>query len=120
MNVDDLKTLKQNSKLKERIEQIISVPDLEKKYRMSQIILEYINVAFLTRNMKIEMEDYNIIRISEKYREIDENLFNEMLIINSLYNTLDQDGVNEDDIEYLLFKIDKIYEMIKTKYGELK
>ena len=56
----------------------------------------------------------------DHYAELDENIFEQMTAINALYNQMDQEEFEEDDIEYLLLKIDYIYELLKNKYGEIK
>ena len=54
-----------------------------------------------------------------EYKEIDDNLYNQIMAINDLYNRIDEDEVEEYHIEYLLSKVDYIYGYIKEKYGEI-
>lgn len=119
MKLEDFENLSQNNKLKEKVEQLLNVKDYEKQYRMCQVILEYINVYFLTQKLKIEMKDFDIIRISKEYQKIDEELFNQIVKINALYNMFDENEVNEDDVEELLYDIDYIYGIIKNKHGDI-
>jgi hypothetical protein len=87
---------------------------------MARVLLEYINAIYLIGTFKIEMPDYNIIRIISEYAKIDEHIFNQMTAINALYERVDENGINEIDLEYLLLKIDEIYGYIKNKYGDIK
>lgn len=119
MKLENFENLSQNNKLKEKVEQLLNIKDYEKQYRMCQVILEYINVYFLTQKLKIEMKDFNIMRILKEYQKIDEELFNQMVKINALYEMFDEDGVKEDDIEELLYDTDYIYGIIKNKYGDI-
>lgn len=119
MKLEDFENLNQNDKLKVKVEQLLKVKDFEKQYRMCQVILEYINVYFLTQKLKIEMEDFNIMRILKEYQKIDEELFNQMVKINALYDMFDEDGVNEDDVEELLYDIDYIYGIVRNKHGDI-
>lgn len=120
MEIKDFENLNQNEKLKNRINKILNLKDVEKQYRSVQVVLEYINANFLTQTRKINMKNYRIINIINEYEKIDQNLFNTMLEINDLYEEWDEIGVDEDDIEYLLGKTDYIYGIIKNKYGDIK
>lgn len=121
MKTEDFENMIQNQYLKSKIEILLKTEnDIEKQYRMAQAILEYINVYYITIVLKRKLEDYNIIKIMDHYAELDENIFEQMTAINALYNQMDQEEYNEEDIEYLLLKIDYIYECLKEKYGEIK
>ena len=104
MDLKNFENLIQNKKLKEKLE-------------LARVLLEYINAIYLIGTFKIEMPDYNIIRIISEYAKIDEHIFNQMTAINALYERVDENGINEIDLEYLLLKIDEIYGYIKNKYG---
>ncbi len=120
MDLKNFENLIQNKKLKEKLELILKSNDIEKKYTMARVLLEYINAIYLIGTFKIEMPDYNIIRIISEYAKIDEHIFNQMTAINALYERVDENGINEIDLEYLLLKIDEIYGYIKNKYGDIK
>jgi len=60
------------------------------------------------------------MKIIDNYATLDEEIFDQMVAINSLYNQIDQKEYDKEDIEYLLLKIDYIYELLKNKYGEIK
>lgn len=120
MEIKYFENLIQNKKLKEKLELILKSNDTEKKYTMARVLLEYINAIYLIGTFKIEMPDYNIVRIMNEYAKIDEEIFNQMTAINALYENVDENGVTEVDIEYLLLKIDEIYGYIKNKYGDIK
>lgn len=121
IKLEDLENMAKNQYLKSKLETLLSIEnDLEKQYRMAQAILEYINVYYITVVLKRKLEDYNIMKIMDHYAELDENIFEQMTAINALYNQMDQEEFEEDDIEYLLLKIDYIYELLKNKYGEIK
>lgn len=120
MDLKYFENLIQNRKLKEKLELILKSNDIEKKYTMARVLLEYINAMCLIGTFKIEMPDYNIMRIMNEYEKIDEHIFNQMTAINALYERVDKNGITEIDLEYLLLKIDEIYGYIKNKYGDIK
>lgn len=121
IKIEDLENMTQNQYLKSKLEVLLSTQnDIEKQYRMAQAILEYINVHYITVLLKRKLEDYNIMKIIDNYAELDENIFEQMVAINALYNQMDQEEFEEEDVEYLLLKIDYIYELLKNKYGEIK
>lgn len=119
MEIKYFENIIQSKRLKEKLEKILESNNIENQYRMSQILLEYINATYLTQKLKRKMEDYSILRIMNEYAQIDENLFNQMTAINALYEEADEGKVIEEDIEYLLLKIDYIYGYLKNKYGEI-
>lgn len=121
IKLEDLENMARNQYLKSKLETLLSIEnDLEKQYRMAQAILEYINVYYITVVSKRKLEDYNIMKIIDNYATLDEEIFDQMVAINALYNQIDQKEYDEEDIEYLLLKIDYIYELLKNKYGEIK
>lgn len=121
IKIEDLENMAKNQYLKSKLEVLLSIEnDLEKQYRMAQAILEYINVYYITIVSKRKLEDYNIMKIIDNYATLDEEIFDQMVAINALYNQIDQKEYDEEDIEYLLLKIDYIYELLKNKYGEIK
>lgn len=121
IKIEDLENMTKNQYLKSKLEVLLNIQnDIEKQYRMAQAILEYINVHYITVVLKRKLEDYNIMKIMDNYAELDEDIFEQMVAINALYNQIDQEEYNEADIEYLLLKIDYIYELLKNKYGEIK
>ncbi len=121
IKLEDLENMARNQYLKSKLETLLSIEnDLEKQYRMAQAILEYINVYYITVVSKRKLEDYNIMKIIDNYATLDEEIFDQMVAINSLYNQIDQKEYDKEDIEYLLLKIDYIYELLKNKYGEIK
>lgn len=121
IKLEDLENMAKNQYLKSKLETLLSIEnDLEKQYRMAQAILEYINVYYITVVSKRKLEDYNIMKIIDNYATLDEEIFDQMVAINSLYNQIDQKEYDKEDIEYLLLKIDYIYELLKNKYGEIK
>ena len=121
IKTEDLENMTKNQYLKPKLEVLLNIQnDIEKQYRMAQAILEYINVNYITVVLKRKLEDYNIMKIMDNYAELDEEIFEQMVAINALYNQMDQEEYNKEDIEYLLLKIDYIYELLKNKYGEIK
>lgn len=121
IKLEDLENMARNQYLKSKLETLLSIEnDLEKQYRMAQAILEYINVYYITVVSKRKLEDYNIMKIIDNYATLDEEIFDQMVAINSLYNQIDQKEYDKEDIEYLLLKIDYIYELLKNKYVEIK
>ena len=121
ISIDELKldNIKNNENLNKKLSIIIADKNIESKYEKCKIMLEYINVNFILNFLNEDLEDYNIMRIIEVYRKVDENLYNQMKGINSTYNIIDERTVEEDDIEYLLLKIDYIYGYIKEKYADI-
>lgn len=117
MDYNILTNIKSNKKLNEKLENIISLTDTEKKYRMSQTLLEYININLLM-HLKKELEDYDIITIMIAYKDIDSKLYNLIMAINADYNEVDEESEIQDyDLEDLLIKIDDIYGYMISKYG---
>lgn len=121
IKIEDLENMTKNQYLKSKLEVLLNTQnDIEKQYRMAQAILEYINVHYITVVLKRKLEDYNIMKIMDHYAELDEEIFEQMVAINALYNQMDQEEYNKEDVEYLLLKIDYIYELLKNKYGKIK
>lgn len=120
MGMRHFENIIQNPKLKEKLENILKTNDIQSKYKMCQVMLEYINAIYLIGTFEIKMEDYNILRIMNEYAKIDENLFEQMTVVNTIYEIADERGVKKEDVEYLLCKIDEIYGYIRNKYGEMK
>ena len=111
-----LKNICSDSKLAEKVDLILTNGNIYKQYNMCQEMLEYINVSLICTKLKRELPDYNIINIMLEYKKFDENLYNQTMAINSTYNDIDEREVEEDDIEFLLLKIDYIYGYMKEKY----
>ncbi len=116
---EDLKNIEENNVLNEKLNNIFEDSKIESKYEKCKIMLEYININFILNKLKTKLEDYNILKIIETYRKFDDNLFNQMKSINSLYNIVDERALEEEDIEYLLIKTNSIYGYMKEKYGEV-
>lgn len=119
MELENFSNLCKNPKMKEKLEKLNETSNSEKQYRIVQIILEYINVCFLTQNRKINLKDSDIINIGNEYDKIDNELSKLIMRVNGLYNIYDENGVDEDDVDYLLYQVDKIYEIIRDKYGDI-
>lgn len=122
MKIQDFRNLSLNENLREKLNKIIlemDEDDLEKTYIRCQALLEFINIFLLEKKLNIKMQDYNITRICNEYKKIDEELFNQMISINSKYNTVFENGIRVEDIEYLLSKIDYIYGVMVKKYGDI-
>lgn len=122
MKIEEFKNLYSNDNLNEKVNKIIkemNKDNLEKTFSRCQALLEFINVFFIEKYKNIKLEDYNITRIIRVYQKIDENLFEQMISINDTYNTVFENEIREEDVEYLLSKIDYIYGYIKEKYGDI-
>lgn len=120
MDMLNLENIIKNTLLKEKLEIILNNrTDNKKEYMACVTLLEFINIKLLRDHLKIEMPDYNIIRIIEKYANVDEALFNFMLGINDTYNTIDMNNIEDDDVESLLYDIDFMYGHILEKYGDI-
>lgn len=116
----ELKYLIKNKYLKEKVETILKEKNNNKNaYIGCMALLEYINVKLLKDYMKVDMPDYNIVRIMTEYSKVDQKLFDLMVDINGEYNTIDLENIEDEDIESLLYDIDFIYGYILEKYGDI-
>jgi len=116
----EIKHLYKNNGLKEKVDRILKEnKNDEKTYIRCAALLEYINVRLLRDHLKVELPDFNIVRIMSEYNKIDKKLFELMVGVNGDYNTVDFENLTEDDIINLLYDIDFIYGYILEKYGDV-
>lgn len=113
---NNFQNIMKNNELNNKIQKIISEKNYEKAYIECQICLEKINIDLLVNKMKIEMTDYDIARIIQEYAKIDKELYEQMISVNGMYNMVDQLEKHEEDVEYILAKIDDIYGYILEQY----
>lgn len=125
IEITDLENIMKNEYIKEKVEKIINnlnntdECDFDKLYTYVQTLLEYINVKLLTEHLHIELPDYDIIRIIEEYRKLDDKLFEEMVSVNAEYNIIDYTKISDHDIIVLLYHLDAVYGYILEKYGNV-
>ena len=86
-------------------------------YYKAAAMLEFINANLVMRKFKINIDDTDIIKFIEIYNEKDKILSKKMISINGEYNSIDNNEITEEDLNYLLFKIDEIIEYIINEYG---
>ena len=82
----------------------------------AQALLEFLNVKILTKHFKMELPDFDIIRIAEIYRNVDKDLFEIMVSVNGEYNIVNTSEISDRDIVTLLYNIDSVVEIINKKY----
>lgn len=125
MDIKELKNLSRNAYIKEKTEEIIN--DLNNKqkdnneslYKGCQSLLEFINIKLLKDCFKVQLPDYDIIRITQEYNKFDKKLFEEMIGVNATYNMIDLYNITDLDIIEMLYRIDFVYGYILEEYGEV-
>jgi len=118
---DDLNVLLNNSSLTEKLElidKLITLKRYEDAYFKLAIILEYINILFVSKILKIEIKNSNIITFCNIYLERDKILADKMIYINGEYNLVSEDisSINVDYVEFLAANIYDIYNYMITNY----
>jgi len=115
-----LKNIIKNKFLEDKVAIILKEKNDNKKVYIGCItLLEYINVKLLQEHFKIKLPDYDIVRIINEYSKLDENLFDFMISVNSEYNTIDFENIQDYHIKYFLYDIDFIYGYILEEYGDI-
>ena len=117
LNAKDYTNLYDNSELRAILKWIIALHEPNRQYRECQIFAEAINIRFL-RERGVPLRSSDIIVIDQEYQKFDYDLSNLTTKINGLYNIYDEQGaVDHDDVDYLLFQIDKLYSIMNERYG---
>ena len=86
---DDLSTLLNNDGLTKKlklIDKLITLKRYKDAYFKLAVILEYINVLFVNRVLKINLNNSKVITFCNIYLNYDEKLANKMIAINAEYN----------------------------------
>lgn len=91
----------------------------EEAYYKASAVLEFINANLIMKKFNIKLEDTNLSNIIEIYSKSDKELFRQMISINGTYNAIEINDITEEDIEYLLIKVDEILGYIVEKYGNI-
>lgn len=108
-----------NTQLYQQIQRISKLKSIRRRLSGYQAILEYINVYCLTQLFHVKMDNYSIINIIEQYGNYDDHLYDMMLSINADYDKWSEKGIEETNLELFLYRIQNIYETIKTNYGDI-
>lgn len=118
IKLEELENIMKNEYVKDKVEVILQdfKKDNEKVYLRAQALLEFLNVKILTKHFKMELPDFDIIRIAEIYRNVDKDLFEIMVSVNGEYNIVNTSEVSDRDIVTLLYNIDSVVEIINKKY----
>lgn len=118
IKLEELENIMKNEYVKDKVEVILQdfKKDNEKVYLRAQALLEFLNVKILTKHFKMELPDFDIIRIAEIYRNIDKDLFEIMVSVNGEYNIVNTSEISDRDIVTLLYNIDSVVEIINKKY----
>lgn len=118
--LNDLSNLINNDNLTEKFKLIDRLVDLRKykdAYFKLAVILEYINILFITKVLNIPIQNSNIINICNIYSKKDSELANKMIDINGDYNLVSNlSYFNIDDVEFLAASIYDIYDYMKNNY----
>ena len=118
--LNDLSNLINNDNLTEKFKLIDILVDLRRykeAYFKLAIILEYINILFITKVLNIPIQNSNIINICNIYSKKDSELANKMIDINGDYNLVSNlSYFNIDDVEFLAASIYDIYDYMKNNY----
>ncbi len=118
---DDLSTLLNNDGLTKKlklIDKLITLKRYKDAYFKLAVILEYINVLFVNRVLKINMDNSKVITFCKIYLNYDEKLANKMIAVNAEYNLVSEDisSINIDDVEFLAANIYDIYDYMIVNY----
>ena len=118
---DDLSTLLNNDGLTKKlklIDKLITLKRYKDAYFKLAVILEYINVLFVNRVLKINMDNSKVITFCKIYLNYDEKLANKMIAVNAEYNSVSEDisSINIDDVEFLAANIYDIYDYMIVNY----
>ena len=118
IKLEELENIMKNEYVKDKVEVILQdfKKDNEKVYLRAQALLEFLNVKILTKHFKMELPDFDIIRIAEIYRNFDKDLFEIMVSVNGEYNIVNTSEISDRDIVTLLYNIDSVVEIINKKY----
>lgn len=118
IKLEELENIMKNEYIKDKVETLlIDFPkDNNKVYLRAQALLEFINVKIITKQFKMELPDFDIIRITEIYRNVDKELFEEMVSVNGEYNIVNSDEVYDKDVVTLLYHIDAVVGIMLKKY----
>lgn len=118
IKLEELENIMKNEYVKDKVEVILQdfKKDNEKVYLRAQALLEFLNVKILTKHFKMELPDFDIIRIAEIYRNVDKDLFEIMVSVNGEYNIVNTSEISDRDIVTLLYNIDSVVEIINKKY----
>lgn len=121
--LNDLSNLMANENLTKKLELIDKLVDLKRykdAYFKLAVFLEYINVVFINKVLKINLENSSVINICNIYLKYDSKLSRKMLAINGEYNLVCEDIslINIDDVEILAANIYCIYEYMIKNYGK--
>ncbi len=118
--LNDLSNLINNDNLTEKFKLIDILVDLRRykeAYFKLAIILEYINILFITKVLNIPIQNSNIINICNIYSKKDSELANKMIDINGDYNLVSNLSYFDiDDVEFLATSIYDIYDYMKNNY----
>ncbi len=122
VRIEELENIVKHDKTRAKAEEILK--DFhshanEDIYMKAQALLEWINVQILTKHFKIELPDFDMIRIAEAYRKVDMDLFNEMVSVNGEYNAVDMQNVLDADVAILFCHIDTLVQFVLEKCPEI-
>lgn len=120
--LNDLCILINNDDLTKKIkliDKLITLKKYKDAYFKLAVILEYINVLFINKILKINISNSDIMNICQIYLKNDKKLANKMISINGEYNLISENisFLNIDDVEILAANIYDIYKYMITNYG---
>lgn len=118
IEINEFENIIKSEIVREKVENILRdfKRNNNKAYLKAQALLEFLNAKIIIKQLKFELPDLDIIRITEVYRNVDKELFEEMVSINGEYNVVDTDDVSDNDVVTLLYHIDSVVEIILKKY----
>jgi len=121
IEINEFKNISKSEIVREKVENILRdfKRNNNKAYLKAQALLEFLNAKIIIKHLKFELHDLDIIRITEVYRNVDKELFEEMVSINGEYNVVDTDDVSDNDVVTLLYHIDSVVEIILKKYPDV-
>lgn len=121
MDVKELKVLRENDFFREKLEKILEKleeGDLEIAYKLTQLLINYINMDFLEKKYNIiKLNDSQMRNILRLYFEKEENLYRKNMFINSMYLDIAERVLYKLDIIMLLSKAEDLCCYKKEKYG---
>lgn len=107
------------SKIIDIINNLLKDKKYEEAYYKAAAILEFINANLIMKKYNIKLQDTNLSNVIDIYSKKDEELFKQMISINGTYNMIEKNNISDEDVEYLLIKIDGILGYIIEKYGDI-
>lgn len=121
MDIKELKVLRENDFSKDKLQKILEKleeGELEIAYKLTQLLINYINMDFLEKKYNIvKLNDSHMRNIIRLYFEREDNLYRKNMFINDMYLDIAERKLYELDITMLLSRAEDLCCYKKEKYG---